>query len=359
MSGLSLSFGPRPGLPSVLLVLLSVIALPPGLLGCGDDGGGQGGVQPLNLVTSPPPIDLEDVDAVFYEGLAYDEFPLTALDILVPADATAAPLVVYIHGGGFTAGSRKGIYDGRPEEIRGYLRAGVAFASISYRLLTTGDTEGVLKPLNDSRRALQFLRYHAAEIGLDPERVVLQGGSAGAGTGLWLAFRDEMADPSSRDPIDAESTRVLAAAVDETQATYDLEKWQTVVFAPYELPPLLPLAALFNAEGLLLAFYGIDDAALIDSPEIVQYRADVDLLDLYTADDPPVWIENAAFDVEYPTDFGVLYHHAFHATALEDVGLAIGASPQVYVPQLRDEDPADRESRQAFTLRQLGVSGAD
>lgn len=339
-------------LPHALLAPLALSLL---LAACGDEDG-ELAPTPLQLTEADPPIDLEDVSATFYEGVPYGEFDKNALDLLIPDTDAPAPLVLYVHGGGFTGGARDGIYAGRADEIRAYLRGGVAFASISYRLLAVGDTDGVLKPLTDSRRALQFLRYYAEDLGLDPERVVMQGGSAGAGTSLWLAFRDEMADPSSPDPIERESTRVTAAAVDETQATYDLVKWQTIVFAEYGLPPLLPLAQLFNAEGLLLAFYGIDDPALIDSPEVVRYRAEVDLLDLYTPDDPPVWIENAAYEVEYPADFGVLYHHANHALAVEDAGFDVGATPQVYVPRLRDEDPAERESRQAFTLRQLGVA---
>ena len=49
---------------------------------------------------------------------------------------------------------------------------GVAYASLNYRLLAEVDKEGVIKPLTDCKRALQFIRYHAAELNIDPVRLV-------------------------------------------------------------------------------------------------------------------------------------------------------------------------------------------
>jgi acetyl esterase/lipase len=77
----------------------------------------------------------------------------------------------------------------------------VAYASIDYRLLQELDTEGVIKPLSDSTRCVQFIRYHAEQLNVDPERIILMGGSAGAGTSLWIGFNDDMADPDSDDPV--------------------------------------------------------------------------------------------------------------------------------------------------------------
>jgi hypothetical protein len=61
---------------------------------------------------------------------------------------------------------------------------------------------------------VQFLRMKAKEWNLDPKRFALSGNSAGAGISLWLAFHDDMADPTDKDPIARESTRLWCAAVE-------------------------------------------------------------------------------------------------------------------------------------------------
>ena len=78
----------------------------------------------------------------------------------------------------------------------------------------------------DCARAIQFLRYHAKKFNLDKTRIASMGGSAGAGTSLWLAFHDDLADPANPDPVLRESSRITAAAATGTQATYDLLRWK-------------------------------------------------------------------------------------------------------------------------------------
>ena len=79
----------------------------------------------------------------------------------------------------------------------------------------------VAAPLYDAARALQFLRYKAKELGLDPSRVAVTGGSAGGATTCWLAMHDDMADPQSPDPIARESTRVTCAFPVQAQTSLD------------------------------------------------------------------------------------------------------------------------------------------
>ena len=51
------------------------------------------------------------------------------------------------------------------------------------------------------RRAIQFIRSKAGEWSVDKTAFAAYGGSAGAGTSLWLAFHDDMADPHNADPV--------------------------------------------------------------------------------------------------------------------------------------------------------------
>jgi acetyl esterase/lipase len=84
-----------------------------------------------------------------------------------------APCVVVVHGGGWT--------NGDPSQAGGnalhFARHGIATVSISYRL---APAHRFPAPLDDVRRGLRHVRAHAGELGVDPDRLVLMGMSAGA-----------------------------------------------------------------------------------------------------------------------------------------------------------------------------------
>ncbi|MGB8852367.1 MAG: sulfatase-like hydrolase/transferase [Pirellulales bacterium] len=132
------------------------------------------------------------------------------------------PLLFFIHGGGWQGGNRM---SGLTAILAPVLQAGISVTSIEYRFIHEAMQQGieppVKAPLADAARALQTVRSKAAEWGIDKKRIVAAGGSAGACSSLWLAFHDDMADPTSVDPVARESTRLLAAAVTGAQTTLD------------------------------------------------------------------------------------------------------------------------------------------
>ncbi len=131
------------------------------------------------------------------------------------------PLLVYIHGGGWTGGDK--FQEGNPQ--RTWLAKGVSYAAINYRL-APGDP--LPAPVHDAARAVQFLRTKAIEWNIDTKRICLTGGSAGACTAMWLLCHDDLADPKSQDPVLRESTRAAGAAVFRGQTSIDpkqIEPW--------------------------------------------------------------------------------------------------------------------------------------
>jgi acetyl esterase/lipase len=93
------------------------------------------------------------------------------LDLFLPgAPATARPLVVWIHGGGWEQGSKNG------GPGRALLNQGYAVASIGYRL-----SQHAVYPaqIEDCKAAIRFLRANAGEYGIDPARIGVWGASAG------------------------------------------------------------------------------------------------------------------------------------------------------------------------------------
>ena len=108
------------------------------------------------------------------QTLAYGSDALQALDLWVP-EGKPAPLVLFVHGGGWKRGSKSNaVGRAMPGHM---LEQGYAFASIDYRLVPDATVE---QQAADVAAALAFLLKRAGELGIDRSRVVLTGHSAGA-----------------------------------------------------------------------------------------------------------------------------------------------------------------------------------
>lgn len=107
--------------------------------------------------------------------LSYGKDSLQALDLWVPEGAGKAPLVLFVHGGGWKRGSKDNAMSrAMPAHI---LEQGYAFASIDYRLVPGATVE---QQASDVAAALAYLLDNADRLGIDRSRVVLTGHSAGA-----------------------------------------------------------------------------------------------------------------------------------------------------------------------------------
>lgn len=256
-------------------------------------------VKPLCLLIAlAAPLAAQRPD---YADLSYGPHANNKLDLWLAKSAGPAPLVVFIHGGGFVGGDKK---SASPQAIRRALDSGAAFAAINYRFRTEVPIQTVLR---DCARAIQFLRSKAKEFNLDKTRVASMGGSAGAGTSLWLAFHDDLADPRSPDPVLRESTRLKAAGSTAGQATYDILKWQDVVG---------DVVLKFMQESEAPAFYGLKTLEELRGPEGVRIRADVDMLGLITKDDPPVYLA-ASTRSDALASRGDVNHTTRHSVAIK------------------------------------------
>ena len=279
--------------------------------------------------------------------------------LFVPDTVGTFPLVVFIHGGGFTGGNPGKVFiDPKLKaDIKYFLENGFAYASFGYRLINSNgpDTEGVIKSLNDSKRALQYIRHYANELNIDPTKIALTGSSAGAGTSLWLGTRSDMANPNAMDPVLKESTRVCAVVANGSQATYDLYKWETEIYQNFDGQGTnFTLDSMVNLLGFDRAsnFYGGIDSVqqILNDPALIQYRQDVDMLFHMSSDDPPIFINSQSQAVHPNQD---LFHHSFHGQAIQDAAIAAGVSEVKANISALLVNTTDGESRNDFLIRHL------
>ena len=100
--------------------------------------------------------------------------PRQRVDLYAPArGGKGRPIVLYLHGGGWSAGSRR-VVDHKPAWAG---RHNLWFGSIGYRLLPDAPVE---TQAADVGAALRKVRGEARRHGYDPDRIILMGHSAGA-----------------------------------------------------------------------------------------------------------------------------------------------------------------------------------
>lgn len=129
-------------------------------------------------------------DVVFSEPVGYR--PLS-LDLHLPRSSeTPTPVVLFLHGGGWRAGSRRVFVPTMGDVVDPFdvvTTMGLAVVAADYRL--SGEARYPAQ-LDDVRAALAWIRRHAVDHGLDAHRVVLWGESAGAAMAALIAL-----DPDS------------------------------------------------------------------------------------------------------------------------------------------------------------------
>lgn len=293
---------------------------------------------------APPTAD--SGPAPTHADAAYGPHARNVLDFWQAPGATAeqpAPVVVFIHGGGFLAGDKRGVR--RTAAIRESLAAGVSFASINYRYLSA---ETPLQDvLRDSARAIQFLRSRAGAWHIDKTRIAAHGESAGAGTSLWLAAHADLADPKNADAVLRESSRIACAGLQSPQFSYDWFRWNDVFGADV----VRRFGEVYNSPAL----YGLATPDELRGPAGAKVRADCDMVGLMTRDTPPIFIHAALPDLalETPNQF---LHHPKHAQLIYERCRELGIPVVANIRALRITPPADGpQTWRDFVFQHLGV----
>jgi acetyl esterase/lipase len=126
------------------------------------------------------------------------------LDVFQPRPTNGFGILLMVSGGWFSSHDSIGVGMFRPLLNRGYTVFTVVHGS--QPKFTVTEVEG------DIHRAVRFVRYHAKQYGVDPNRLGITGGSAGGHLSLMMATKGKKGDPDAKDPIDRESSEIQCVA---------------------------------------------------------------------------------------------------------------------------------------------------
>ncbi|WP_346854922.1 alpha/beta hydrolase [uncultured Draconibacterium sp.] len=195
-------------------------------------------------------------DEISVETLTYatKEGENLDLDIYLPmADAeTERATLIYVHGGGFSVGQRDN--EGIQDFCTRMANHGYVVASISYRLTRKGTPEafGCDCPANDKlntfyaavedlQDATFFLIENREQFGIDPQKIILAGSSAGAETVLNTAYQPPYCYGLDSGPVSFAGVIGMAGAIPDTAVIYDESAVPSLLFHGTD-DPLVPYA---------------------------------------------------------------------------------------------------------------------
>jgi acetyl esterase/lipase len=143
-------------------------------------------------------------------NIPYGPDPAQKLDLCLPPLAgTQRPAVVMIHGGYWTVGQRNA-YE---PLCKGAASQGMVAVTIDYRLADGSEHHRWPAQLVDAQLAVRWLRFHAAEFGINPQHICVLGDSAGAHLAVFLAVLNRTIPGDYANEIPSVSSSV-ACAVD-------------------------------------------------------------------------------------------------------------------------------------------------
>lgn len=127
------------------------------------------------------------------------------LDVLQPANASGIGVLAMVSGSWKSSPAKFKTWMAAP-----FLREGQTVFAVSH---LSQPEASVMEIVEDVQRAARFVRLHAPEYRVDPNRLGVFGGSSGGHLSLMLATRGGPGPAGASDPVDRQSSAVQAAGV--------------------------------------------------------------------------------------------------------------------------------------------------
>ena len=201
-----------------------------------------------------------------------------SLTIYLPAaGAGNGSAVVVCPGGGY--GGLAVAHEGR-QVAYWYNSFGVAAFILKYRVAPRYHHPA---PLNDAQRALRWVRSHAAEFGVAPERIGIMGFSAGGHLASTAGTHFDRGNPNSPDPVERASCRP-----DFLVLCY----------------PVISFTTPYAHRGSMRNLLGDNP-----DPKLVEYLSSEKQV---SADTPPAFLFHTTADSGVPAENSILFYMALH-----------------------------------------------
>lgn len=118
----------------------------------------------------------QETEITILSDIAYGPDPKQALDVYIPAKVIGAPVIIMVHGGGWTGGDKARLSE-YENKVAHWVKNDFVLVSVNYRTLPDADPISQAQDLKD---ALIFAQQNATEWGGDPSEFILIGHSSGA-----------------------------------------------------------------------------------------------------------------------------------------------------------------------------------
>ncbi|MFP3903540.1 MAG: alpha/beta hydrolase fold domain-containing protein [Armatimonadota bacterium] len=189
------------------------------------------------------------------------------------------PAVVFIHGGGWRSGDKAGY---GPEALR-FCEHNVAGFSLNYRLSNVAPYPAAV---DDCLAAIRFIRASAERFNIDPDRLALQGGSAGGHLALMMNFLEPDETDTNADGEPLENFAVCCVAKNP----------------PTDFPAMWEI----KQERGMIAFLGGE------YPQVPDIYREASPITHLSADDPPVLMMHGTADRTVPYSQATLLKSAMN-----------------------------------------------
>ncbi|MBN1352181.1 alpha/beta hydrolase [candidate division KSB1 bacterium] len=236
----------------------------------------MGQVKLVNLKPDVPP-EIQEFKNLVYKTVDSDTLKL---DIYQPANLTRpAPCLVFIHGGAWKGGNKQDylVY------LLDFAKQGYITSTISYRFSQQAHFPAAVL---DVKCAIKWLKAHADEYGIDPDKMAVIGGSAGGHLAMMIGYTSDVAEFNGECEFDSVECRVQAIVnlYGPTDLTTDFAKSKRVVHkfiggkydeAPEAYLSASPITHISADDPPTLIFHGtIDDVVPVHQSDLLKAKLD-------------------------------------------------------------------------------------
>lgn len=223
------------------------------------------------------------------------------LDVFKPSKPTQAALVFVVSGGWFS--SHESI---NPKVIAEFLRRGYTVFTVVHG---SQPKFAIPEVIADMHRSVRFIRHHARDYGIDPDRIAIAGCSAGGHLSLLIGTAGTSGNPDAKDPVERQSSRVQVVGcyypptdfLNYGEEGRDVFKALEAELAPFKAP--FDFTEFSEQERRFVL--------ITDQTKRRQIARDISPVTHVTADDPPTLILHGDADKLVPIQQSLIMQNAF------------------------------------------------